>query len=154
MRGRRAILYFYFNGHWDGLYGHARRLGIPIATIDTRVHRYGNTPESREKILAPCHLHRAQKFLWMGEWGTVYEHGTRLGLSQSTIMTRINRYGISKETIPIILHRGRLGKHGRVIHEESDTYESKPCVSKRKTHGYGRISDFTKKSLRSLGIVI
>lgn len=110
MRGRRAVLCFLFNGRWDGLYGHARRLGIPIATVDTRVHRYGNTPEARAKILAPYHLHRAQKFLWNGAWGTAYEHAARLGIGKAALETRIHRYGNRPETWHVILHPGRLSK--------------------------------------------
>ena len=42
---------FLYDGIWDTMYGHARRRGILTTTIDSRIRRYGNTPELRDKIL-------------------------------------------------------------------------------------------------------
>ena len=42
---------FFYDGHWDCMRGHARRLGIKISTIERRVRAFGNRPENYAKIL-------------------------------------------------------------------------------------------------------
>lgn len=225
---------FLHNGRWDTLYGHAKRLGIPIATVETRVHRYGNTPENRERILAPYDLGKGRKFKWEGHWGTLREHAARLGIGTATLDTRIHRYGNTPGTVHKLLRPGRLvslysycgvwkglrewarifgrtedavrkAATGHVITDvglaklrrpyrrrEVRTYAlggetrtlgewaelagvgedtlrarmrrgmslAESVAVKRtkharpKVHGFGRISDSTKRSLRSLGVVI
>ena len=43
--------HFLYDGVWDTMYGHARRLGISTKTVDVRIMRYGNTPENYWRIL-------------------------------------------------------------------------------------------------------
>ena len=81
---------FWHDGIYDCMRGHARRRGIPLSTLDTRIRRYGNRPENYERILHVGHLGTNYRIAY-GRGDSVTQHAIRAGLPPNTVFSRLMR---------------------------------------------------------------
>lgn len=81
---------FWHDGIYDCMRGHARRLGIPLSTLDTRIMRYGNRPENYARILHVGWLGPTYQLV-NGRGDSVTQHAIRAGLNPSTVFSRLQQ---------------------------------------------------------------
>ena len=81
---------FWHDGIYDCMRGHARRLCIPLSTIDSRIKRYGNRPENYDRILHVGRLGSNYRIA-NGRGDSVTQHAIRAGLPPNTVFTRLKR---------------------------------------------------------------
>ena len=99
--------HFLYDGVWDTMYGHARRLGISTKTVDVRIMRYGNTPENYWRIL---HVGRlgAIMMTYNGIHDSCEGWARRFGVRLAAIRRRFPDGVMTDERVAALLRR----KHG------------------------------------------
>ena len=153
---------FVYDGILDTMYGHARRRGILTVTIDSRIRRYGNTPENRDKIL---HVGRLgpRMMTYAGITDTTEGWARRLKTTPLHIVRNFPDRVMTDERMAKFCKRKRYtvkrpGKPQRTITYRGETHglsewaritgHTKACILKRLKKGLPLRKVFARRNLR------
>lgn len=79
---------FVYGGVRDTLTGHARRLGIPLSTLFSRIYRYGNNPEFYDVLLCRYSLSQRRTSV-VGKSINIADLCRRAGVCATTVYSRL-----------------------------------------------------------------